>query len=322
MMDPHMMYDEEQQQQMYMAAYMDSIGSEQEPSMDVAPLYMPMGLPPSFNFPRRGPPMPSMMVRPELVKQGNQARYKTELCRAFQDKGVCKYGEKCQFAHGSNELRSLPRHPKYKTEMCRTFHSTGICPYGPRCHFIHNSEAEVRPMRDGHVSAPIRGDMAMLPFPPMQFDPYMRANSMPSEDYHFAHQFLPVHMDHLDEGHQYMYMPGMMPMPMPMGVPMPMPPPAPALVVPHPNGVSVSAPATPAGASVSPSPPESMANTSPPSGIASARSPPVNISEAEELLGAVRLSTPPESAGDRSRTPDSPLAHSPRRLPVFSAFKQ
>jgi hypothetical protein len=64
--------------------------------MDVAPLYMPMGLPPSFNFPRRGPPMPSMMVRPELVKQGNQARYKTELCRAFQDKGVCKYGEKCQ----------------------------------------------------------------------------------------------------------------------------------------------------------------------------------------------------------------------------------
>jgi hypothetical protein len=201
----------------------------------------------------------------------------------------------------------------------------------------------------------------MLPFPPMQFDPYMRANSMPSEDYHFAHQFLPVHMDHLDEGrtapphrsrtgHQYMYMPGMMPMPMPMGVSMPMPPPAPALVVPHPNGVSVSAPATPAGASVSPSPPESMANTSPPSGIASARSPPVNISEAEELLGvsflllsivrnvlfffpfplldwlltfqAVRLSTPPESAGDRSRTPDSPLAHSPRRLPVFSAFKQ
>ena len=35
-------------------------------------------------------------LRPELVKQGNQARYKTELCRAFQDKGICKYGDKCQ----------------------------------------------------------------------------------------------------------------------------------------------------------------------------------------------------------------------------------
>ena len=35
-------------------------------------------------------------MRPELVKQGNQARYKTELCRAFQDKGICKYGDKCQ----------------------------------------------------------------------------------------------------------------------------------------------------------------------------------------------------------------------------------
>ena len=26
----------------------------------------------------------------------NAARYKTELCRAFTEKGVCKYGEKCQ----------------------------------------------------------------------------------------------------------------------------------------------------------------------------------------------------------------------------------
>ncbi|XP_041910297.1 mRNA decay activator protein ZFP36L3-like [Arvicola amphibius] len=48
------------------------------------------------------------------------------------------YGNKCQFAHGSRELRTLLRHPKYKTEPCRTFHSVGICPYGTRCHFIHN----------------------------------------------------------------------------------------------------------------------------------------------------------------------------------------
>lgn len=68
----------------------------------------------------------------------NSARYKTELCRPFEESGNCKYGEKCQFAHGAHELRSLTRHPKYKTERCRTFHSLGLCPYGPRCHFIHN----------------------------------------------------------------------------------------------------------------------------------------------------------------------------------------
>lgn len=64
-------------------------------------------------------------------------RYKTELCRPFQDSGFCKYGDKCQFAHGEQDLRSLPRHPKYKTELCRTYHTRGICPYGSRCHFIH-----------------------------------------------------------------------------------------------------------------------------------------------------------------------------------------
>ncbi|XP_005988401.1 mRNA decay activator protein ZFP36L1 [Latimeria chalumnae] len=72
--------------------------------------------------------------------QVNSSRYKTELCRPFEENGTCKYGDKCQFAHGVHELRSLTRHPKYKTELCRTFHTIGFCPYGPRCHFIHNAE--------------------------------------------------------------------------------------------------------------------------------------------------------------------------------------
>lgn len=68
------------------------------------------------------------------------SRYKTELCRSFAEVGTCKYGDKCQFAHGGHELRIITRHPKFKTENCKSFHSTGFCPYGPRCHFIHNSE--------------------------------------------------------------------------------------------------------------------------------------------------------------------------------------
>ncbi|XP_023683221.1 mRNA decay activator protein ZFP36L1a isoform X1 [Paramormyrops kingsleyae] len=72
--------------------------------------------------------------------QVNSSRYKTELCRPFEENGTCKYGDKCQFAHGIHELRNLSRHPKYKTELCRTFHTIGFCPYGPRCHFIHNAD--------------------------------------------------------------------------------------------------------------------------------------------------------------------------------------
>ncbi|GLD57246.1 zinc finger protein 36, C3H1 type-like 1 [Lates japonicus] len=72
----------------------------------------------------------------------SSSRYKTELCRSFTENGLCKYGGKCQFAHGPEELRDLNRHPKYKTEPCRTFHTIGFCPYGIRCHFVHNNEEE------------------------------------------------------------------------------------------------------------------------------------------------------------------------------------
>lgn len=63
--------------------------------------------------------------------------YKTELCRSWEEKGTCRYSNKCQFAHGEDELRKVPRHPKYKTEICRTFWVSGSCPYGKRCCFIH-----------------------------------------------------------------------------------------------------------------------------------------------------------------------------------------
>lgn len=73
-------------------------------------------------------------------------RYKTELCRSFQENGSCKYGNKCQFAHGEDELRCMYRHPKYKTEACRTFYNFGYCPYGPRCHFIHETQDKMAAM--------------------------------------------------------------------------------------------------------------------------------------------------------------------------------
>lgn len=38
--------------------------------------------------------------------------YKTELCRSWEEKGTCRYGPKCQFAHGEEELKRVQRHPK------------------------------------------------------------------------------------------------------------------------------------------------------------------------------------------------------------------
>lgn len=55
---------------------------------------------PSFS-PSEGPLTPGGTCDPEL--------YKTELCRSFNRTGYCRYGLKCQFAHGIQELRPSPR---------------------------------------------------------------------------------------------------------------------------------------------------------------------------------------------------------------------
>lgn len=79
--------------------------------------------------------------------------YKTELCRSWEESGTCRYGSKCQFAHGRDELRPVLRHPKYKTEVCRTFAAQGSCPYGSRCRFIHYRAPEVEGTTVTHRTA-------------------------------------------------------------------------------------------------------------------------------------------------------------------------
>ncbi|XP_015241639.1 PREDICTED: tristetraprolin-like [Cyprinodon variegatus] len=103
-------------------------GLESFPLSSATTVAPPPGFPPASNLQAQVPPMLS------------SNRYKTELCRGYQESGTCKYGSKCQFAHGEAELRGLYRHPKYKTEPCRTFYNFGYCPYGSRCHFIHEEK--------------------------------------------------------------------------------------------------------------------------------------------------------------------------------------
>jgi len=64
----------------------------------------------------------------------NIRRYKTELCENYRREGRCRYFDRCQFAHGLDDLRPRRRHPKHQTEICRTFQRTGgNCPYHLRC---------------------------------------------------------------------------------------------------------------------------------------------------------------------------------------------
>ncbi|KAI8082820.1 uncharacterized protein BX664DRAFT_284558, partial [Halteromyces radiatus] len=68
--------------------------------------------------------------------------YKTEYCRNWSELGVCRYGKKCRYAHGDEELRMVPKHNRYKTQICRAYHLEGTCLYGSRCTFIHLDEDE------------------------------------------------------------------------------------------------------------------------------------------------------------------------------------
>ncbi|KXN68601.1 hypothetical protein CONCODRAFT_26430, partial [Conidiobolus coronatus NRRL 28638] len=63
--------------------------------------------------------------------------FKTEMCNSFSETGICRYGKKCKFAHGDEDMRTVTRHPKYKTQVCRNFNEKGVCPYGKRCCFLH-----------------------------------------------------------------------------------------------------------------------------------------------------------------------------------------
>ena len=76
----------------------------------------------------------------KLIEEENKfdPKYKTELCKKFQNTGQCPYGYKCRFAHGEEELVKKSKGLNYKKKPCKTFKEKGYCPYGYRCSFRHN----------------------------------------------------------------------------------------------------------------------------------------------------------------------------------------
>jgi len=73
-----------------------------------------------------------------LFVEDYKRKYKTEMCKNWELKGKCKFGNKCCFAHGRHELKAkVLTHIKYKTKPCKQYHQTGYCPYGQRCQYLH-----------------------------------------------------------------------------------------------------------------------------------------------------------------------------------------
>ncbi|CAI4047540.1 hypothetical protein SUVZ_12G1860 [Saccharomyces uvarum] len=69
--------------------------------------------------------------------------YKTELCESFTLKGTCPYGNKCQFAHGLNELKVKKSCKNFRTKPCMNWEKLGYCPYGRRCCFKHGDDNDI-----------------------------------------------------------------------------------------------------------------------------------------------------------------------------------
>ena len=71
-------------------------------------------------------------------------KYKTELCKYYEINGFCKFGEKCAYAHGKENLRSkVTNSTAYRTRKCVQFFENGYCPYGNRCQFAHQLSSNI-----------------------------------------------------------------------------------------------------------------------------------------------------------------------------------
>ena len=73
-----------------------------------------------------------------------KVKYKTELCKFFEINGQCKFGSRCAYAHGKEELRSkVAKTSAYRSRKCYQFFEKGYCPYGNRCQFAHALKSNI-----------------------------------------------------------------------------------------------------------------------------------------------------------------------------------
>lgn len=81
---------------------------------------------------------------------------KTQLCQFFRSGTGCRYGDKCAYAHGEEDLRPKPSASEIPEEfklsngtrpkinkICFRF-LDGFCPFGDECHYIHEKVMQIQ----------------------------------------------------------------------------------------------------------------------------------------------------------------------------------
>lgn len=131
----------------------------------------------------------------------NSNKFKTVLCKHFSQSGSCSYGDKCQFAHGFQELqnpstivgnlntsisslstdnskvKNIPNPSNFKIVKCKNWEMTGTCSYGSVCTFAHG-EHELRTKVDNSQVMTSNYDPNMNMMMQMQQDPSFFYNMM------------------------------------------------------------------------------------------------------------------------------------------------
>ena len=133
----------------------------------------------------------------------NNIKYKTQLCKHFNTPQGCSYGDKCQFAHGQQELKQVDGNMiqqnfinmnnkqkdalNYKIVKCKNWEKDKTCKYGAHCTFAHG-DSEIRHKTDnlaqmqsnmgmggfGFFMNPMMMDMNQM----MQMNPQMQGMPM------------------------------------------------------------------------------------------------------------------------------------------------
>ena len=97
------------------------------------------------------------LIKIKTLQGPANPRYKTTLCKKFSSGQTCPYGDKCQFAHGQQELRLYSGQNmvqnmalggsvnnkqqnnmiNYKIVKCKNWEKDRTCKYGAHCTFAH-----------------------------------------------------------------------------------------------------------------------------------------------------------------------------------------
>ena len=121
-----------------------------------------------------------------LIQGPSNPRYKTTLCKNFSSGQVCPYGSKCQYAHGTQELRMLSGQNmalnfggnnalnnksqnsflNYKIVKCKNWEKDRTCKYGAHCTFAHG-DADLRNKADNLYQMNNSYQTMMVPLPGM-----------------------------------------------------------------------------------------------------------------------------------------------------------